>query len=197
MAMLRVALLDYAVNGRQAFRMGNKSLRASPHGVYRCKGDDRWCAIGVHNDAEWDSLCKAMGNPAWTAERRFSTMVDRIDHEDELDRLIQGWTMDYDPYVVVELLQKAGVRAGVVQSVGDQMENDVQMKHRHFFPETSHPEGFNFRTPGSPYRLSRTPVAIKPPPNLGEHTMQVCTDILGMSDSEISELINEGVIESG
>ena len=138
-----------------------------------------------------------MDNPAWTAEQRFSTMVGRIDHEDELDRLIQGWTMDYDPYAVMERLQKAGVRAGVVQSVGDQMENDAQMKHRHFFPETSHSEGLTFRTPGPAFHLSRTPEEIKPPPRLGEHTIQVCTDVIGMSDSEISELISEGVIESG
>ena len=59
-------ILDYTVNGREFMRRGNKSNRTAPHGVYRCKGDDRWCAIAVYTDEEWESFCRAVGNPEWT-----------------------------------------------------------------------------------------------------------------------------------
>ncbi|MDD5039333.1 MAG: CoA transferase, partial [Dehalococcoidales bacterium] len=56
-------IVDYAVNHQQQSRAGNRSNMAAPHGVYRCKGDDRWCAIAVSNEEEWIAFIKVIGNP--------------------------------------------------------------------------------------------------------------------------------------
>jgi crotonobetainyl-CoA:carnitine CoA-transferase CaiB-like acyl-CoA transferase len=57
--------------------------------VYRCKGDDSWCAIATFTDAEWDAFCLVIGNPDWTRDPRFATLLGRKKNEDELNRLIE------------------------------------------------------------------------------------------------------------
>jgi benzylsuccinate CoA-transferase BbsF subunit len=70
-------LLDYSTSGMEASANGNSCDYAAPHGVFRCKGEDRWCAITVFTDAEWQSMCKAMGNPEWIEDAEFSTLPER------------------------------------------------------------------------------------------------------------------------
>ncbi|MBI2328216.1 MAG: CoA transferase [Chloroflexi bacterium] len=67
-------ILDYLVNQRVAMRMGNRSADAAPHGVYRCRGEDRWCAIAVFSDEEWRSFSRVIGNPAWAKGSKFNSL---------------------------------------------------------------------------------------------------------------------------
>ncbi|GAI54635.1 unnamed protein product, partial [marine sediment metagenome] len=60
-SLLGNAIMDYTVNGGEAEPVGNISTQAAPHGVYRCHGDDRWCAIAVFSDDEWRGFCRAVG----------------------------------------------------------------------------------------------------------------------------------------
>jgi len=192
--LLGPALLDYSVNRRAATRRGNRDPYMAPHGVYPCRGDDRWVAIAVSNDAEWQALCRAMGEPAWTRDPRFSSPLSRKKHEDELDRLIAEWTAERDAEEVMLKLQEAGVPAGVVQT-GEDLFRDPQLAHREHFRFLEH-KYIGRQAYNSPaYRLSRTPCSLsKPAPCLGEDNLYVYTEILGYSEEEVSDLIAEGVI---
>jgi benzylsuccinate CoA-transferase BbsF subunit len=110
------ALLDYAANGGTMERKGNRHPSACPHGVYRCRGEDRWCAIAVFDDAEWTSLCRVMGDPEWSASPRFATAAGRKTHEDDLDQLLEQWTVNFLPQELMNMLQQDGVSAGVVET---------------------------------------------------------------------------------
>ena len=89
-------ILDYAANNRVAERMGNQCAYAAPHNAYRCVGDDRWCVIAAFSDEEWQSFCRVIGNPSWTADTGFSTLAGRKQNETELDR--QSGRMDGFPH---------------------------------------------------------------------------------------------------
>ncbi len=185
-------VLDYVVNKRVANREGNKYLSAAPHNAYRCVGEDRWCAIAVFTDEEWQSLCGVIGSPELTNDPRFATLLARKENEEELDRLITEWTLKHTPAAVMTLMQEAGVAAGMVENVEDQMERDPHLKYRHFFWEVE--EQAEGKAPVSiepDYRLS---LRIRQGPSLGEHNDYVFKDVLGMSDKEITELENEGTI---
>ena len=86
---------------------------AAPHNAYQCRGEDSWCAIAVFNDEEWRNLCSVIGNPAWTEDPRFATLLSRKKNEKELDRLVEKQTIIYSAEEVMELMQAAGVAAGV------------------------------------------------------------------------------------
>jgi benzylsuccinate CoA-transferase BbsF subunit len=188
-------LLDAAVNDREPVRNGNAVAYAAPHGVYPCKGRDRWCTIAVLNDTQWVRLCEAMDKPAWVSDARFGTLLARKEHEAELDELIREWTVDHTPEKVMARLQGVGVPAGVVENAADLYE-DPQLRHRHLFWPIEHSEMGSFTHLGASFELSKTPAQPdKPSPCLGEHTEYVLTKILGKTDEEFMELLQAGVLE--
>jgi benzylsuccinate CoA-transferase BbsF subunit len=190
------SILDYKANRRIELRDGNKCTYAAPHGVYRCKGNDRWCAIAVFTDAEWEAFGEAIGKPAWVNNRRFSTLAARKEHEDELNRLVEEWTSDKDANEVMMMMQKAGVEAGTVRTIEEAVEHCPQSDYRHYWWALEHPEIGRMIYQGNSYLLSKTPYQIeRPAPLFGEHTEYVCTQLLGMPDNEFAELYQQGLFE--
>jgi benzylsuccinate CoA-transferase BbsF subunit len=189
------AILDYAVNNREPARIGNSSPYAAPHGIYRCKGDDRWCAIAVYNDDEWAGLCEVMDYLDYFCDPRFDTLANRKKNEEELNKLIGDWTVQFTAEEVMTRLQDAGISAGIVKNTADIYE-DPQLRQRNLFWKIDHAEMGQFTHLGQSFELSATPArAYSPSPLLGEHTEQICTELLGMPDEEFVNLMQEGVFE--
>ena len=188
-------LLDGAVHGRVAPAAGNRHPAAAPHGVFRCRGEDRWCAIAVAGDAPWQGLCRAMGEPPWSRDPRFATLLGRQQHEDELEARLEEWTAALPPETVMALLQAEGVPAGLVAN-GQDLHEDPQLAHRGHFVRLRHPEMGETAYDAPSFRLSATPAQLRrAAPCLGEHTELVCRELLGMSDEEFIALLADGVFE--
>ena len=188
-------MLDYFVNHREADRVGNRCPQAAPHNAYRCLGEDRWCAIAVFSDDEWEAFCRVIGNPLWTKDTRFSTLAERKEHESELDHLVAAWTSQHTAEDVMTMMQKAGVAAGVLQT-GQDLYEDPQLKHRGHSWIINHREMGPFPYMGQAAKLSKTPAEGRmPSPCLGEHTEYVCREILNLADEEFVELLVDGVFE--
>jgi len=187
--LLGNAILDYTVNGREVEPVGNSSTRAAPHGVYRCRGNDRWCAIAVLGDEEWEGFCRALGKLPWTKDERFATLSGRLENADELDRLVEGWAREHTAEEVMTLLQGQGVAAGVVQDATD-LANDPQLKARRFFIELD-----KTVSDTNPIRLSDTPAGyIRAAPVIGQDNDYVYKQLLGMGKDEVAELKEQGII---
>jgi benzylsuccinate CoA-transferase BbsF subunit len=188
-------VLDYVVNKREPKAEGNHMPYASPHGIYRCQGNERWCAIAVFTDEEWQCFCRVIGNPDWTRESRFATLTGRKQNEDELDRLVEEWTSKHTAEEVMTLMQKAGVGAGIASNLRD-LTADPQLAHYQCFKEIDHPEmGKNsfYHPPG--YTLSRAAHERGRPPMIGESNEHVYTELLGIPDEEYVQLLQDGVFE--
>lgn len=195
--LLGPAFLDLAANGRAAEPQGNgwPYGDAAPHGIYRCQGEDRWCAIAVFSQEEWRALCRAMGEPAWTHNERFATLDARSKHADELDRLVEGWTRERAPEEVMRLLQGVGVAAGVVQNAEDLAQRDPQLQHRGFWVSQDHPVLGRVPTDGSPLLFSEiAPTFDRPAPLLGQHNDEIFRQLLGLSQEETTRLKQQGII---
>ena len=191
------SMLDYSINERVAKPTGNRLPHrgAAPHGAYRCKGEDRWCVISVFSEEEWQAFIRALGNPTWTNDEKFSTLLARTEHMDELDLLIEEWTIKRTPEKVMEIMQRAGVAAGVVQNSRDLFESDPQLKHYQFFKEMEHPVIGVVSYENVPFKLSETPGELRrPAPLLGQHNDYVFGKLLGMSKEELAKYTEEGVI---
>ena len=198
-APLAPAIMDYTVNDRIDVRAGNRIPHAAPHGAYRCKDnefkdqpEDRWCAIAVFDEQQWCALVAALGSPEWTQDTRFATLAARNQQEANLDDKITEWTRERTAEDVMRTLQAHGVPAGVVQNARDLLDSDEHMKARGYYVYLDHPEAGRTAYDGPPFRLSKTPGALRlPAPLLGQHNEQVCKDILGMSDEEIADALVE------
>jgi benzylsuccinate CoA-transferase BbsF subunit len=190
-------LLARALDGRTSTAVGNASPEgpAAPHGVYPCAGDDRWVAITVFDDEDWQRFAAALGAPAWTRDPRFATRAGRAAHAAEIDRHVAAWTRTQDADAAMAALQRAGVAAGRVADARDLCARDPQLAARGHFVAVPTPEGRTVRLDGPPFLLSDTPAAVAGPgPLLGEHTDQVLRELLGMGDAERAALRAEGVI---
>ena len=188
-------LLDYAANGRVLSRDGNRHPAAAPHGAYRCQGEDRWCAIAVFTEEEWLALCRIAGHPAWAGDPRLATLADRKKNEDELNALVEQWTINHTAEEVMMMLQEAGVSAGVLEKAED-LHRDPQLAARHHFWTLKHEEIGDSTYDGMGSILSETPVELnKAAPVLGQDNLQVYTQILGLSEEEFIDLMQQGVFE--
>ncbi len=193
-SLLGSAILEYTGDGKPPEPMGNRSESAAPYGVYRCWGDDRWCAIAVFSEEEWHGFCRALGNPPWARDSRFSSLSLRLENAGELDRLVEEWTREQTAEEVMALLQKEGVAAGVVQDAGD-LANDPQLKERGFFVKLDHPELGRTISDGTPVRLPDTPARYtRSAPISGQDNDYVYRELLGMSEGETAGLGEQGVI---
>src|SRR5258708_16332846 len=117
---------DYTVNKRERTPEANRSLIAAPSGPYQFKGDDRWCVIAVYTDDEWQRFARLLEKSGLKAEERFATHLQRVRHKEELDKWVTSWSLQYDPYEVMEALQKISIFAAVAQDVEDQFNRDKQ-----------------------------------------------------------------------
>ncbi len=192
-ALLGTSVLQYTAGGSLPPRPGNRSNFAAPHGVYRCAGDDRWCAIAVESEDEWRGLCRAMGDPEWTQESRFTTITERRKHHDDLDRLIEGWTSVREPYDVMNSLQAQGVPAGVVQDSDDLLNNDPAYRERHVLV-MDHPETEPMTTHGEPITMSGAEPVVERAPLMGEHTEYVLKELLAVDEADVDQLYVDGVL---
>jgi benzylsuccinate CoA-transferase BbsF subunit len=147
----------------------------------------------VFNDKEWKGFCEAIGNPSWTRDQKFSTAMSRAENMDELDRLVTEWTAERTDQEVMEVMQKHGVAAGVIQNSQDLIERDPQMQHRGFFVYLEHPEMGTVGYEGVSFKLSETPGKLRRAPLFGEHNDYVYGEILGMSNEEIEHYTTEEV----
>lgn len=189
-------ILDWNINQHIANRMGNRYDYAAPHGGYRCRGNDRWCSIAVFTEDEWEIFCNVIGNPNWTKDSRFTTFHARKENEDELDKLVETWTINYSPEEIMTRMQSVGVAAGIIQTTKELTDSDPQLKHRHFFYEVDHPVLGKYHAERLPFLLSKSPLSeLRHAPLLGEHNEYVCRDILGMSDDTVADLIIDGALE--
>jgi benzylsuccinate CoA-transferase BbsF subunit len=192
------ALLDILVKRNTIAPFGNRSQEApaAPHGVYRCAGEDRWCAIAVFTDDEWRAFRAVLGSPVWTQEARFATLAERAAHQEELDRQVETWTRQRSPEEVMTLLQQAGVPAGIVAN-GEDLDRDPQLRARGYWARVKTPEGEEVVLDGTPVKLSATPGYVAAPgPLLAEHSESVLKRLLGYTADQIAQLAVERVVAS-
>jgi crotonobetainyl-CoA:carnitine CoA-transferase CaiB-like acyl-CoA transferase len=196
------ALLDVLANNQDLHPCGNQPdyVMAAPHGCYRCLGKDQWCVIGVFNEVEWQALVHALGNPGWANDSKYASLARRKEHFNQLDEDLNKWTLKHTAQEVVELLQNAGVPAGVVQNA-QELANDPHLLDRNFFIQIEHPSlgktisdrspiKFIPDSPTDPY----SEVDLKSAPLLGEGNQYVYMDLLGLTEQEYTSYIQKGII---
>ena len=192
--ILPEAVMEYALDGTEPERVGNRHREKAPHNVFRCQGEENWVAISVDGDSQFQALAQAAGSPGWADDPRFATSEARLRHQDELDPLIENWTKGLQAPDVVERLQVVGVPAGPVLDSA-QVLADPHMIDRGFVQSPDHPEvgprpmgAFAWGVDGGRPGVARSA------PLLGEHNRKVIQELLQVPDHEFKRLMEQGVI---
>jgi crotonobetainyl-CoA:carnitine CoA-transferase CaiB-like acyl-CoA transferase len=191
-AMIAPLLLASAVTGRNPPRLGNRSARFAPQGVYRCAGTDNWCAVSVRTDDQWRSLGRIIGTDGWAAQERFATVSGRRQWHDEIDEQLSKWTRPLSNLAVEETLKAGGIGAERVRRINDLLD---QPDGATIFRPMAEPRVGTMLTTGLPFRFSTGSfLAPSPAPALGQHSDEVLRDWLSLAQEEIQSLGNQGAL---
>ena len=189
-------IMDYTMNQRVQERMGNDQPYLAPHGCYRCKGDDNWINIAVENDPQWTGFCGVIGNPDWCQQEKFGNSLNRWKNRSELDKLVEGWTINQDKFTASEQFQKAGVPAGAVLTIKEVNLNS-HLIDRGFFDIIDHGEGVGKRPIPAQIPAKFNNIEKFVParaPRFGQDNHYVFGELLGISNEDIAALEAEKII---
>jgi crotonobetainyl-CoA:carnitine CoA-transferase CaiB-like acyl-CoA transferase len=187
-------LLGYAATGRSFGRIGNRSPHAAPHGVFPTEGQDRWIALAIHHDEDWNVLRAVLGHPDWAEAADLVSLEGRLRHANAIEQRLAEWTRGQKAEALAERLQSAGLDAAVVEDMQDVLA-DRQLAHREHFRKLRHPVLGEHVVEASGIRFSASPMTFdRPAPCLAADNETVYREILGMPEAEFSELVAGGVL---
>ena len=194
-AMLANQNANYMTSGAAPRRAGNAHQNLVPYQVFAAR--DGHLIVAVGNDSQFRAYCRVIGQPELAQDARFATNPGRVVHRDILvpllaQRMQEGLRDDW-----LQQLEEAGVPAGPINTL-EQVYDDPQVQARGMRRELPHPAAGTVPVSASPLRLSDTPVQYRrPPPMLGEHTAEVLSEMLGLSEDEIAAVSGVAIHASG
>jgi crotonobetainyl-CoA:carnitine CoA-transferase CaiB-like acyl-CoA transferase len=191
-ACLANQALNYLTTSVAPRRMGNAHPSIVPYQDFPTA--DGYMIIAVGNDSQFRSLCAALGESQWADDNRFLTNADRVANRDALVALIGRATVSKETRQWVGLLEASNVPCGPINTIRDVFD-DAQVRARELRQELPHPLGGHAPFVANPIRMSRSQVEYRlAPPLLGQHTVEVLREIIGLPQAEIEALSAAGVI---
>ena len=189
------ASLEWSAHGTRLMRDGNRGPVAAPQNLYRCRGDDRWLALAVADDAQWHSLRQALGDPVWARDPALATAAGRRARHDAIDSALAAWCAEQDADAAAEALIRRGIPAAPVVAAA-RLADNPQLQARGFFQAVAHSLLGVHEHPGLPVRLANAepPSFARPAPTLGEHTEEILRELLGLEDDALAQLRADGII---
>ncbi|WP_210604435.1 CaiB/BaiF CoA transferase family protein [Brevibacterium oceani] len=183
---------DYAMNGHLSERTGSRDQVTMPANAYPCADGHVYLHAGT--DPLFPRLCRLMGREELAQDPRFVGQAERLEHRDELETLVTGWTSQLPCAEVEAQLIASGIPASTVLTVAEAVDSE-QVRAREMMIDMVHPVYGLTRLPGIPIKLSQTPgSARKPPPLPGEDNAAIYGELLGLGEAELARLRSAGVI---
>ena len=181
-------------------RVGNgmPMENVAPAGMYPCKpfGYNDYLHIYCSRhpgSTQFERLCKIIGHEELLEDPRMKTPQSRYLVREELDALIAEWTGQHTKYEAMDILCKADIPAGAVLDMDD-LTNDPYLRSRGTMVEIEHPERGKLVVPGFAPKMSGNDLEYRCSPRLGEHNGKVYQGLLGLTDAEMADLKEKGVI---
>ena len=191
--MLGPSVLVCAATGVLPQTNGNRRAGAVPRGVFPCAGEDVWCAIEANDDRDWQGLVDALGAPEWMRDDELKTLPGREARQGEIEARLAQETGRYSAAELVVRLQAHGVAAAKVATSAD-VTSDPQLLARRYWHHVPHAEMGSVLVNLPPFRaVGEERVAPGPPPLLGEHTVEIASELLGFDETECRRLMDEKV----
>jgi crotonobetainyl-CoA:carnitine CoA-transferase CaiB-like acyl-CoA transferase len=186
--------LWYGSQGAAPARTGNRhgGMAESPYNVYSAA--DGFIAVLCVGETHWQSLLQALGRTDLSDDPRFSTLMERVNRMDEVDEIVQGFTRSKTRDELADVFRRFRVPFAPVRNLTE-VTSDPEFHASGFLNRIDHPEYGDVVVPRSPMRYEDAVLPdIVPSGRLGCDNDQVLTDLLGLDQSSIDQLREDGVI---
>ena len=189
-------LLAESLDAGAAQPVGNRSSDHAPWGLYRCADDassESWIAVTVVDDRAWESLLGVAAG-AVADEPHWRHEAGRLGDAVRLDDALSAWLRGTVAGAMEVALQAAGVAAAQV------LHARLQATHPHFLARDypvpiAQPGSGPLVLEGASFTGTRAgSPRCGPAPLPGQHSREICHELLGLVDSEIDDLVARGAL---
>jgi len=189
-AILELTYEYYPYMGLIASRLGQKPIQ--PLDFLECK--DGWIFVCCVEEHQWQTLVELMGSPEWAQMELFENRIARAANWDACKLFLQEWASTQSVDELYHAGQARRIPLAPVSTMADLLASN-HLKTRGFFAVVEHPRAGSVTIPGAPYGFGRTPWDLRrPAPLLGQHTVEILIDRLGMTASDLDDLHQRGII---
>lgn len=193
-AILENAFIRYFATGEVSQRKGSRHQVVAIHQAFPTK--DGYIAFTVGGIEQWTRFLEIIGRLDILPEEKYHDRTSRASHIKDLEPLIVEVLKTRTTAEWMEEFEAAGMPCGPINNIAQAAE-DPQLRHRNMFVDLPCPgtQRGSLRVSNTPFRLSRTPPQLlRGAPELGQHTEEVLSSLLGLSQEEIISLKEQGVI---
>jgi crotonobetainyl-CoA:carnitine CoA-transferase CaiB-like acyl-CoA transferase len=184
--------MNYLCSGKIPYRQGNAHANIVPYQVFHAADGELIIAAG--NDSQFAKLCEVIGCPELAADERYATNANRIRNREVLIPLLQKILSERSVAEWISLIEPEGVPCGPINNIGQVFEHP-QVRHRGMRVDLPHPTAGSTPSVANPIKFSGTPIEYtKAPPLLGQHTKHILSTIGGISESEMKQLAEKGIV---
>ena len=187
---------EWSRSGQEPQRLGNRSARHAPQGIYACAGDDEWIYLSIRDDEMWTRACKVLGDAALGRRDEYAGTRGRRAQHDALDGEIAALTARWEKGALMHALQAAGVLAAAVLDGEEVLVNEQLLARATFergeagIPPRPFPVPRSFAARPDSFALR----GVRPAPKLGEHNHEILRELAGYTDAEVETLERDGVV---
>ena len=177
-------------------RAGNDSGGGQPGRILKCKGweqDPNAYTYFIIQAAIWEKVCDVIGKPEWKTEAGFAKPAERLDKLNQIFETIEQWTMTKSKFEVMEICNPHDIPVGPILSMKE-ISEDQGLFATGTMVKIDHPERGEYLSVGCPIKLSDSDVEVTRSPLLGEHTVEILSEVLGYEGDELKSVISSGAV---
>ncbi len=182
--------------GEATPRAGNDSGGGQPGWIVKCKGwetDPNAYVYFITQAAVWGSVCDVIGKPEWKEDPDYAKPPARLDKIAHIFDTIEAWTKTKTKFEVMDICNPLDIPCGPILSMKELAE-EPSLRETGTIVEVDHPERGKYLTVGCPVKLSDSEVEVTRSPLLGEHTVEVLSDVLGYTGESLERIIASGAV---
>lgn len=177
-------------------RAGNDSGGGQPGRILKCKGweqDPNAYTYFIIQAAIWEKVCDVIGKPEWKTEAGYTKPAERLDKLNEIFGTIEKWTTTKTKFEVMDICNPHDIPVGPILSMKE-ISEDEGLFATGTMVKVDHPERGPYLSVGCPIKLSDSDVEVERSPLLGEHTLEILSEVLGYSGDELQAVIGSGAV---
>ena len=185
-ALCENAITRYFATGEIPKSFGSRHPLFTPFQIFPTK--DGSITLIAYRENQWKVFCTAVGKKEWIHDEKFKTNAARLQNYSTYIKNMNGLMRTRTTKEWLALFERHDVMCAPVNDI-EAVLNDPQILERNMVAETHHAEAGTLKVVGTPMKFSKTACRIeKACPDLGEHTDEVLSELLGISEKEIHEL---------
>uniref|UniRef100_A0A8V0Z4X5 Succinyl-CoA:glutarate-CoA transferase n=1 Tax=Gallus gallus TaxID=9031 RepID=A0A8V0Z4X5_CHICK len=176
----------------EAKRWGTAHGSIVPYQAF--KTEDGYIVVGAGNDQQFVTVCQILNLPEVIKDSRYKTNKLRVQNRKELIDILSTRFSEKTTVEWLQLFEGSGVPYGPINNM-QQVFSEPQVLHNELVMEMDHPIAGRIAVPGPGVRYSEFVVSHpKPPPLVGQHTVEILKGMLRYEDDAIEELLRTGVV---